>query len=721
MRCVHRKTLLGIVALFYAFALPAVQTSPLTVGEKLQVFWDDLIVDVAQTTAKRVAHRPEYAGVIFESSMPWEGDGGSYGSVVKVGETWRMYRQFCKMCETSPYYTGLLWGLLESRDGISWNRAAVNRHLVMGLKENNIILDEDANFWDNFMVFRDTNPACPVNERYKAISLFDHKWTEQYAQKYPDYASLAKAGRALWCFVSADGLDFKPGWKLFSVGDYGLRFDSLNVAFWDPVRREYRMYMRSIRKIKMNRYGCQFARWIKFSASKDFRKWSEPIDIEFDDGMEEFEHYTSNVDLYPRNPELVVGFPTRYVDRKKWDANFDLLPDREKRLERMGKDPRHGLAISDCLFMWSRDGKTFRHEEDAFLAPGPECAGNWIYGNGFPVRGFVLSPGRFGDDPEYSFYVKTGGWSGKWSKIHRYALRQDGFVSYHGRYRTEKLVTRGIVFAGNEMLVNFRTSGGGRMFVTIRNEKGESIRTCEMFGDKVDRVAAFDKDAVAAFAGKPVVVEFELSDADIYSFRFRNSPQRAYRPVDSPELARRAETYEQDVFSIGVSNMADRVRIPLLGALNMKYRTTGSQEAMARAQRIFAVLDEADRRGAPAKDEETDLWWLAVADAHFAMAKDVWPIRVAVYRSKNPHPARYAYQWKYQHNAAAKAALTKMNVPAEDIPGDEGFFSDRLAMKAIGAADVKDAVTRLTKVSPKSADGKAKWLWAYWTARRMGR
>ncbi len=57
------------------------------------------------------------------------------------------------------------------------------------------------------------------------------------------------------------------------------------------------------------------------------------------------------------------------------------------------------------------------------------------------------------------------------------------------------------------------------MFVTIRDESGRSIRSVELFGDKVDRPVDFAGN-VADFAGKPVVVEFEMSDADLYSFRF---------------------------------------------------------------------------------------------------------------------------------------------------------------------------------------------------------
>ena len=101
-------------------------------------------------------------------------------------------------------------------------------------------------------------------------------------------------------------------------------------------------------------------------------------------------------------------------------------------------------------------------------------------------------------------------------------LRQDWFVSRRATYAGQEVVTKPLVFTGGEMLVNFSTSARGRMSVTIRDEKGRSIRSIEMFGDKVDRPVDFaGRGKVADFVGRPVTVTFEMSDADLYSFRFR--------------------------------------------------------------------------------------------------------------------------------------------------------------------------------------------------------
>lgn len=707
------------VALALKGRVNADTTPPQDIADKLQVFWDEQVINVGETTASRVPHRPEFAGTAIRFGKSWEGNAGCYASVVKVGDTWRMYRQATSNCEVAPYYPGIRIVLFESKDGITWERAKVNRFTVNGEKENNVLLDEDLNFWDNFMVFEDTKPGCPAAERFKAIALYDHKWSEDFARKHPDYAPLAKGGKALWCFVSADGIDFKPGWKLFSFGDHGLRFDSLNVAFWDPGKRQYRMYMRSTKSIRPNRFNEKNARWVKVSESEDFHTWSAPVDIVLDDGIDDYQLYTSGIDRYPRNPELTVGFPTRYTERKAWTDNYSKLCDAARRRERRGADSRHGLALTDCVFMWSRDGRTFRREEDAFLTPGPEHARNWNYGNCYPQRGFVLSPGRRGDDPEYSFYVPVGCWGPTFLEVDRYALRQDGFVSYHGRYRTDRLVTKRVVFSGDELLVNFATSPGGCMYVSVCDEQGCSLRSCELFGDKVDRPVGFEGGSVGAFAGRPVTLVFELSDADVYSFRFHKSPAPVVRPIDAPELAKRADAYERDLAAAGVSNLTDAVRIPWLGALNMRYRVRGQDEDLAAAQRLFAVQRDAKRPHADCPyDSPLFADWLTVVDSHFPLAIYGWAVRGVYNVSPKSHPMVACYRWKYYHWESDLAKAARQKLSPDELPEDgPARLADRRALLAVNVKS-KDAVAaRLLKLQPSDAAAKARWLWAYWTAR----
>ena len=489
---------------------------PIDVGSRLQVLWDDFVVDAEKTTARRVLHHPEFAGSVMTHDRPWEGDGSDYHCIVPDiddrGEFLRMYYNGvairCGWKDVRERFSadGVRICYAESWDGgLTWAKPNLGIVEFMGSKENNCILDEGSfgKAWDNFLVLKDANPACPPEERYKGVGKLDG---------------------GLWCFLSSDGIRFRKGWPIAVAG----AFDSLNVAFWDNARGVYHLYFRGFHKVQSERNGDLNVRDVRHSVSKDFRAWSEPKLLDFGEGAEDYALYTNLIQPYFREPSIFVGFPSRYVERKAWTPNYDRLPSPEKRRWRMDKahggQPRYGLTITDCIFVFSRDGQRFFREDDAFMRPGPENPGNWVYGDGYPAYRLVKTPAPFGGDDEISIYSFDRHWSGLASNLNRWRIRQDGFVSRHGAYAGQKVVTKPLVFTGSEMLVNFSTSARGRMFVAIRDASGSAIKSVELFGDKVDRVVDFAADAkLSEFQGRPVVVEVDLSDADIYSFRFKGS------------------------------------------------------------------------------------------------------------------------------------------------------------------------------------------------------
>ena len=46
-----------------------------------------------------------------------------------------------------------------------------------------------------------------------------------------------------------------------------------------------------------------------------------------------------------------------------------------------------GAEITDGLFMTSRDRRAFHRRSEAFLRPGPEAEGRWIYGDSYQSYG----------------------------------------------------------------------------------------------------------------------------------------------------------------------------------------------------------------------------------------------------------------------------------------------------------------------------------------------
>lgn len=509
-----------------ALVASGVARAAIDVGNDLQVMWDDHVVDVERTTATRLVHHPVFDQVVMVHDQPWEGDYCAFHNIVvdrdAQGPLYRMYYDGWSLGVAPqgkvkfPRHRVVIC-YAESRDGFHWVKPNLGLWDFKGSKANNIILDgtKPKVNWDNFMVFRDDNPSCPPSERYKAVG-------RTAGHFGPDGKSLP--GAALSGFFSADGIHFDDGRILTRAGS----FDSLNVAFWDATRGVYHLYARGGHHNANERNGDTGVRDIRHAVSKDFRTWSTPERIGFGEASEDYPLYTNVVQPYFRNPSLLIGFPSRYVSRREWTKNYEHLPRPDYRRFRMetnlekGGTKRWGLVVTDCVFMMSRDGQNFFREDEAFMRPGPEYPGNWVYGSCYPARGLIPVKGRLGDDDELAIYVFDNRWSGDAERLLLYRIRQDGFISRHAAYREQKVVTKPIVFRGGKLLVNFSTSARGRMFVTVKDGNGKSLRSVELFGDKVDRPVDFEGD-LAMFAGEPVILEFAMSDADLYAFRFVNT------------------------------------------------------------------------------------------------------------------------------------------------------------------------------------------------------
>ena len=59
----------------------------------------------------------------------------------------------------------------ESKDGINWVKPHLGIVEYKGTKDNNIIMPHS---FDNFMVFRDDNPKCSPEKKYKAVAAGKH-------------------------------------------------------------------------------------------------------------------------------------------------------------------------------------------------------------------------------------------------------------------------------------------------------------------------------------------------------------------------------------------------------------------------------------------------------------------------------------------------------------------------------------------------------------------
>src|SRR5262249_12404959 len=159
--------------------------------------------------------------------------------------------------------------------------------------------------------------------------------------------------------------------------------------------------------------------------------------------------YTNQVAPYYRAPHIFVGFPTRYTERP-WSQSFESLPDKDHRQRRMKFSPRYGTAVTEGLFMTSRDGRKFNRWGEAFIRPGPERSHNWLYGDGYQNWGLIETASADPGAPsDLTVFATEDGWK-RPTRLRRLSLRIDGFVSLHAPLKGGEVVTKPLTFTGKE-------------------------------------------------------------------------------------------------------------------------------------------------------------------------------------------------------------------------------------------------------------------------------
>lgn len=474
------------------------QVTPIDIGSRLELMVDDYLIDHLMDGASFQLQHPVAREIVIVHDQPWEGSMCDYHTVFRDGERFRMYYTMADM-EVLPEggvrdKHPLFCGYAESRDGIHWEKPNLGLFEFNGSKANNIVwAGEGAHDFDPFI---DTNPDCRPEARYKCVSL---------------------ANKALWAFQSPDAIHWTPMAKNPIVTQGA--FDTQNIAFWDSEHKTYRVYLRDFHN------GI---RDIRTSTSSDFEQWTDPVMLQFPGASDE-PLYTNQVIPYYRAPHLLLGFPTRYTERT-WSASMEALPDPGHRHRRSKASERFGTAITDGLFMSSRDGLVFKRWEEAFVRPGIERGDNWIYGDGYQNWGIVETHSDVPNAPnELSVYFIENNWKAT-CHLRRFTLRIDGFAAIHAPMSGGVFVTKPLLFSGTELALNFSTSAAGSIRVEMQDVDGHPLPgfaledTPEVFGDAIDRVVRWKAGSdLRTLNGTPVRLHMIMKDADLYSLRFRDT------------------------------------------------------------------------------------------------------------------------------------------------------------------------------------------------------
>ncbi|MBG86360.1 MAG: hypothetical protein CMO80_05600 [Verrucomicrobiales bacterium] len=247
------------------------------------------------------------------------------------------------------------------------------------------------------------------------------------------------------------------------------RLDSMNTMFWEPRLNRYVIYYRTV----VGGY-----RSISRTTLTDLVEWSESVPLDYADSPRQ-QMYTNGIQPYHRAPHILFGFPARYTARKMTDQIRSLEPV-ELRAELTAAYARVGSDLSDGLFMSSRDGIRFWRWDEAFIRPGPEAgpsASNWMYGDNYQSHGlFETASDREGAPNQLSMLVREGYWRARDSRLRRYTIRLDGFVSVRAPYAGGELVSKPLCFIGSRLTLNYSTFAAGSMRVEIQDPRGNEFR-----------------------------------------------------------------------------------------------------------------------------------------------------------------------------------------------------------------------------------------------------
>ncbi len=462
--------------LFLFLGLPVFGAEPIVLGKygtQRELFADGHLIHKLTGDTKQHLHQPEPKEVILTTNEPWEGNTSAYYTIFRDGNLFRMYYRGSHYDTkakkaTHPEVTCYA----ESKDGIHWTKPKLGLFEFNGSKDNNIV-------WDGigthcFVAFKDTNPKCLPEARYKAI-----------ARGRP------RGKKGLYVFQSHDGIH----WKLMHpepVITEGA-FDSQNLAFWDAHTKQYREYHRTFVSGK---------RAIMTGTSKDFIHWTKPSLLTFQKGIPAQHLYTNAVQPYQRAPHLLIGFPTRY------------LPEQNSRVE--------------PTFMISRDGLNFHRWLEPVV---PESAPSDRNGNrsNYMAWGHLEIHGR----PNHlSVYATEAYYTGPDSRVRRFEYRKDGFVSIRGSTKGGLLVTKPLTLGrlAERLTLNYQCAKEGAIRVAIEEPNGKPIpgftlEDCKpLKGDSLRHNVMWENGPdISALRRKQKVVQlkFELINADLYALQFQ--------------------------------------------------------------------------------------------------------------------------------------------------------------------------------------------------------
>lgn len=481
-RCLVISSLLLAMAQVASTEEP-VATKPIDVGTEKFLFLDQH--DLAKSDGVHLKLHParKTGEHLIVSEHPWENATLNWFSVVEDQGKYRMWYE-CYDVDGWPTADDTSFCYAESENGIDWKKPKLGLYSYKGSRDNNILFRQigtgkSLSRVHGSGVFIDS--SAPPESRYKCVSqgLF------QGIGDRPYYV----AG-----MTSPDGLTWtrlpQPICPVFADSQYS--------GFWDPLEKKYVLY---------GRVGGR-GRSIGRSVNDRFDQFP-PLSLV---AQTDANHPTDS-DLYnpaciplPGKTRLYVMFPSLF--RHKADT-LDIhmavsrdgvnwsWPDRNQALIPLGQP---GEFDSGSLYM-----------ANGCLSVGDEL---WLYYSGSPLKHEEATIERLIVPSNRRIFSRA-------------VIRRDRLVSVTANSPAGTFETPLIRYAGTRLNINASVREGGSVRVGLVDSAGQAlpgraIDDCLPFtGDHLSRKVAWkDGDSIINPTGKPMRVQFEIRDAEVFSFQF---------------------------------------------------------------------------------------------------------------------------------------------------------------------------------------------------------
>jgi hypothetical protein len=464
-------------------------------GTARELFLDDYRIETTKDVGRVVHPAEKLPDPVIRPEFPWEKSAYTYGSVFKIGDTYRMWYD-CNNDVAPGYY--LCYA--ESRDGVRWHkplgRGNVGYKDIPASQTNLIIAGGGTIAY---------NPKAAPERRF---ALMQFK------------SGVVNDTLGYYVYFSPDGYTWTQG----SERPVLLDGDVSNVT-WDQRTQQY---VATIKK-RMFTSGTPgiYNRSAFLSTSKDFLNWSTPVlavsgdyaDTGAAQALGGLEGQIYGMPVLPYE-STTIGLPwvfliTNYTTGSQSGAGAGpVLP---------------GIASSRDLVNWSRPVR------DPVLVPGQP--GAWDDGALYTASNALVTDrtvtmyyGAFNadhggpdvNDPNHVPYLGQTGMA---------TWRRDGFVSLTNASRPNSgdpgfVTTKPVVFTGSTLAVNAVVHRGGSLRVEVLDAQTGTVipgfTSRPITGDQYHADVRWSGNVrLSTLTGKQVKLRFSLAGADLYSYWVR--------------------------------------------------------------------------------------------------------------------------------------------------------------------------------------------------------